>query len=307
MQHPNGNAESTKAPLREKVDGQSAANDRLRDHRLMMCRSLPEPIWNECFRRFFRGETVMSVTQWLLTVPNRGGLQQITKPVTLQRYMQVFRDVICEMKKRQSQATADSNGPKIKAAEVSPPTGKIIAIDGVPPGTTYRYDPQKASKSALIDKACTLSTRDLIDYIFTALDEQLGFCRYVQGIVQRPIPEATEMARLMCKVAHMGVLADAAEVETAIRMLQIEGSDKPGEDAVKPTTSESTPTEQAEDGSVPTPPATADSKAGETIRKMGEPILGQLDRSRVKLMDRVKQLQSRSPVAIDKNTNVGSG
>ncbi len=239
-----------------------------------------------------------------LTVHQSNGNAKPTPPPQPQKMRaEMSADNVLETKQWQTPATIDSTGPKITAGEISPLTSKNI--DGIPPGTTRGDEAQKANNSVLTDKARVSSRQDFISYVFNAVDEQIAVCREVQGIVQGYIPETTEMLNLAYKVIDLDLMAQEAELRE-IRRQRRKGSEltnQPG-DSVHATASEPLPAEQTEGGSVAAPRSTAaDSNTDKTIKKMGEQILARVDRCRVKLMARVKQLQSRPPVAIDKKAN----
>src|SRR4051794_25120886 len=60
------------------------------DNWLRQIKTLPTPTYEECVRRFLEGQSAKSTAHWLLTLPDRGGIQHLGYH-SLRAYLQVLR------------------------------------------------------------------------------------------------------------------------------------------------------------------------------------------------------------------------
>jgi len=82
------------------------ARERYRRNWLLRLASLPRPLYNSVSDRLVRGQSAISVAHFLMQHPNRGGLSNVGY-WTLQKYVNVLKEVIDERKRANPGATME--------------------------------------------------------------------------------------------------------------------------------------------------------------------------------------------------------
>jgi len=83
-------------------------------------------------RRLQDGEPAISVTRWLLTVPDRGDLHEVTKIHTMRRYLEVLRLRVLEAQKNAPPAAVTTKECKQLVEKERQRVDNDIAILGGP-------------------------------------------------------------------------------------------------------------------------------------------------------------------------------
>jgi hypothetical protein len=99
---------------------------------LARLRRLPEPVFRECVRRLQEGDTAIAVARWLLTLPNRAGMQGVSNLHTMRRYLEVLRVRVRAAKKKVPLPAVTANQLKKMVEQERQGVDNEIAIEGGP-------------------------------------------------------------------------------------------------------------------------------------------------------------------------------
>lgn len=99
---------------------------------LARLRTLPEPVYRECIRRLQGGEPAIATSRWLLDLPNRGGLQGVTKLHTMRKYLEVLRARVRAAKKKVPPPAVTAKQLKKIVEEECQRVDNVVAISGGP-------------------------------------------------------------------------------------------------------------------------------------------------------------------------------
>jgi len=198
------------------------------DHWLEKVRTLPEPVFRECVRRLQDGEAAISVGRWLVTVPKRGGLQDVTKIHTMRRYIEALRVAVLGAQKGAPPAGVTTKELNKAVEAERRRVDNSIAIMGGP----LKREPASASPppAARPEDASGRSTLTMIEYLvkrnaknserrdwLKAIAEinfgRLQLVRFLEEKMKLPLNEGTKISQIMINRAEADSRAALADLQ----------------------------------------------------------------------------------------------
>jgi hypothetical protein len=191
------------------------------------CAQCRRRYFRECVRRLQDGEPAISVTRWLLTVPDRGDLHEVTKIHTMRRYLEVLRLRVLEAQKNAPPAAVTTKECKQLVEKERQRVDNDIAILGGP----LKRETESASRpiAARPEDASGKRAQTMIEYLVARNAknserrnwlkataevnfERLQLARAVEEKINMPLSEKTKISQIMINAAEADTRAALAEL-----------------------------------------------------------------------------------------------
>ena len=179
---------------------------------LRRLRSLPSPVLELCIRRLQYGLSPKEVAGWLMTVPDRGGLQKHAFN-TLRLYLQCLRERIFQLdQQRKNRKRAIRRLAKILVEEQTK-AGNVISIraaqqnienglsQGIPPPISKKDAMDRAAERLTLSLATT-STREVILLTYEVNKERLRDPLDLEEKMKLPLDTVTRITGKMIEAGN---------------------------------------------------------------------------------------------------------